>query len=666
MISRDGVNFDPGAAGNRVLRGVVTSGAETVTWDGKDNSGADFPVGANYAVRASLHAGEYHFPLIDAENSTLGGPTFTLLNPPGGVCSGGSGCTTAFFDDRGYRTVGPNAATVGTLPPPDAPLCGIGPPAAPHHSDPVTGYDSSGTTRAYGGDVGSNTNVPCTGSFGDVKGLDTWTYFPSTTSSAALDIVDSADMSISKTHSGTFTVGQNGTFTLAVANTGPVASGALTVTDPLPAGMAFVSGSGVGWTCSAAGSDVTCTKAAGLAAGASSTISLTISVGAAAAPSVTNTASVSAVEFDPNSSNNHSSDAVAVIPVPAAVADAATTTEGTAVTVDVLGNDALGLTPTSIASHTAPAHGSVSCASTCTYTPALGFSGQDSFDYAIVDANGRTSTATVTITVTPAAADLSITLGGPGGAKPESDVALTADVRNDGPGAAAAVEVTLTVPPRLAIRPATVSIDGVTAGSACVVTGSVITCALGSLASGSVAHITWSATVIASAPAGPLVVHGAVQSPTADPDPNNNTSRVTIVVARPPVVRGPPKLSVTSTADRTQVLPGGEVRITYVVSNGGASSTGAIVCVPAPDNATFVSAPGAVFRRGSACWTISELAPGSSKHFTVVLRVDVTAPPGTLRSYAVVKPKRGRVLRDPMVVRILQGRPRARPGGVTG
>ena len=35
---------------------------QSVVWDGKDNSGADFPVGTNYAVRASLHAGEYHFP----------------------------------------------------------------------------------------------------------------------------------------------------------------------------------------------------------------------------------------------------------------------------------------------------------------------------------------------------------------------------------------------------------------------------------------------------------------------------------------------------------------------------------------------------------------------------------------------------------------------------
>ena len=401
VISRDGVNFDPGAAQNRVLRGVRTAGTQTVTWDGKDNSGADFPVGAGYAVRASLHAGEYHFPLIDAENSTLGGPSITLLNPPGGVCPGGS-CTTGYFDDRGYHTLGSASATVGSAPPPDSPLCGAGPPAAPYHSDPVTGYDTTGALRAFGADDGSgNTNVPCTGSFGDVKGLDNWTYYPSTLASSSLDIVSSADVSIAKTHTGSFTVGTNGTFTLAVANAGPDTSGALTVTDALPSGLSFVSGTGIGWTCGAAGATVTCSSPAGLASGGSTTITLTVSVGAAAAPATTNTATVAAVRADPNAANNSSSDPVNVTPIPLAVADTATTTQDTPVTIQVTTNDNLGATPTAITSHTAPGHGSATCTtSSCTYTPAAGFTGSDSFRYTITDTNGRTSTAKVTITVT--------------------------------------------------------------------------------------------------------------------------------------------------------------------------------------------------------------------------------------------------------------------------
>ena len=494
VISRDGVNFDPGAAQNRVLRGVRTSGTQTVAWDGKDNSGADFPVGAGYAVRASLHAGEYHFPLLDAENSTLGGPSVTLLNPPGGVCPGGS-CTTGYFDDRGYRTLGSASATVGPLPPPDAPLCGTAPPAAPQHSDPVTGYDTTSTLRAYGTDTNGNTNVPCTGSFGDVKGLDNWTYFPSTVASNSLDIVDSADVSVTKAHTGSFTVGTNGTFTLTVANAGPGTSGALTVTDALPAGLGFVSGTGAGWTCGAVGSTITCTNSTGLASGGSTAIALTVSVAPAAAPSTTNTATVSAVRADPNTANNSSSDPVSVTPIPLAVDDTASTPEGTPVTIGVTANDNLGATPTTITSHTAPAHGSVTCtASGCTYTPAAGFAGIDTFHYTITDANSRTSTATVTITVTipptpagpappptgggttpaPADADLATTVHGPARVSPGSVVKLVATVRNNGTGSAAGSQVTLTLPAGFTVRPGTIAIDSAAAGSACVVGRSLV------------------------------------------------------------------------------------------------------------------------------------------------------------------------------------------------
>ena len=155
------------------------------------------------------------------------------------------------------------------------------------------GTTRAGALRAFGADDGSgNTNVPCTGSFGDVKGLDNWTYYPSTVASSSLDIVSSADVSIAKTHTGSFTVGTNGTFTLAVANAGPRCLGR-SDRDRHPSGRPELRlGSGAGWTCGAAGAAVTCSNAAGLASGGSTTITLTVSVGAAAAPATTNTASV--------------------------------------------------------------------------------------------------------------------------------------------------------------------------------------------------------------------------------------------------------------------------------------------------------------------------------------------------------------------------------------
>ena len=149
----------------------MSAGVQNIAWDGKDNSGAFMPVswtgngGDGYCFSATLHAGEFHFPLLDAENSVLGGPTITLLNPPGGTCPFAT-CSTAFFDDRGYKTT--TGATVGT--PGSVLAIGNAPPPAPDFSD--TGFDTSSTTiRAYGDNSANG--------FGNQKGLDLWTYFPS-------------------------------------------------------------------------------------------------------------------------------------------------------------------------------------------------------------------------------------------------------------------------------------------------------------------------------------------------------------------------------------------------------------------------------------------------------------------------------------------------------
>ena len=190
VISRDGVNFDPTLPTNRRLRGARSAGTNTVSWDGRDNSGANFPVGTNYPFRASIHAGEYHFPLLDAENSTLGGPSFTLING-----SNPLGNSTGFYDDRGYRTAGgfyvtsdSASGTSGSASKVGQALGGINPPN-PAFSDAVNGFSTTGSQRAFGqpGNSG-NTNTPNTGSFGDTKGLDIWTYTPSSTASSTLNI----------------------------------------------------------------------------------------------------------------------------------------------------------------------------------------------------------------------------------------------------------------------------------------------------------------------------------------------------------------------------------------------------------------------------------------------------------------------------------------------
>ncbi len=171
IISR-GADFDPTNPQNRVLHALGHIGTNTISWDGKDNSGSPFPVGT-YQVKSTIHAGELHMALIDVENSDQGGPSYTLLNPPA-ACGLKYGCSTAFYDDRGYTTM--SGVTVGTA---GSILCGNNPPSVPDAV--VNGFDSTviPNQRAFGTASGGNAGTPCLGSFGDTKGLDLWTYFPS-------------------------------------------------------------------------------------------------------------------------------------------------------------------------------------------------------------------------------------------------------------------------------------------------------------------------------------------------------------------------------------------------------------------------------------------------------------------------------------------------------
>ena len=120
------------------------------------------------------------------------------------------------------------------------------------------------------------------------------------------------DVGITKTHTGGFTVGTNGVYTITVTNTGTLnTTGGLTVTDNLPNGLGFVSGTGTGWSCTATGQTVTCTQPAILAPAQTSVLTLTVSVAAPAVPAVTNVATVS-TPGDQVASNNTAQDPTTV------------------------------------------------------------------------------------------------------------------------------------------------------------------------------------------------------------------------------------------------------------------------------------------------------------------------------------------------------------------
>jgi uncharacterized repeat protein (TIGR01451 family) len=103
-------------------------------------------------------------------------------------------------------------------------------------------------------------------------------------------------LTVSKTHSGSFTQGQqSGTYTVTVSNSGGAGptSGTVTVTEAVPSGLTLVSLSGAGWTCPGTASN-NCIRNDVLNAGASyPSITVTVNVAANATSPQVNSVTVS-------------------------------------------------------------------------------------------------------------------------------------------------------------------------------------------------------------------------------------------------------------------------------------------------------------------------------------------------------------------------------------
>jgi uncharacterized repeat protein (TIGR01451 family) len=129
-------------------------------------------------------------------------------------------------------------------------------------------------------------------------------------------IVQAPDLTITKTHSGTFLPGDIGrTYTITVTNSGPASSsGTVTVADELPFGLGASALTGAGWNCVLA--QLTCSRADVLAGGASyPPITLTVSVYSYAPGTVTNYATVSG-GGDLVTNNNTASDLTKILTAP--------------------------------------------------------------------------------------------------------------------------------------------------------------------------------------------------------------------------------------------------------------------------------------------------------------------------------------------------------------
>src|SRR5258706_6435640 len=200
----------------------------------------------------------YHATGVTRTDRFPNGVTWFWPNEPQGSCSGTSTvtCNTASLANGASATVTivvtPNAYGTGTL----------------SNTATVTGDQ-------FDNDLTNNTATQTT-------------------------TVVQADLSITKTDSpDPVTVGTNLTYTITVANAGPSGASGVTVTDPLPPGVTFVSATPSQGSCSGTAT-VTCALGT-IAKNGSATV--TIVVKPTVSGPISNTASVSANESDPDTTN---------------------------------------------------------------------------------------------------------------------------------------------------------------------------------------------------------------------------------------------------------------------------------------------------------------------------------------------------------------------------
>jgi uncharacterized repeat protein (TIGR01451 family) len=157
-------------------------------------------------------------------------------------------------------------------------------------------------TPAAAGTSVTNTASVASQSAGGFPTLDD-SYPANNSASAVLTVSPRSDLSLTKAISDPNpSVGEIVTYTLTTANAGPTAATGVTISDPIPGGLAFVSASA---GCSNVSGTLSC-PVGELASGGQATVTFTAWVlNGAAATTVSNQATVSGDQPDPTPANNH-------------------------------------------------------------------------------------------------------------------------------------------------------------------------------------------------------------------------------------------------------------------------------------------------------------------------------------------------------------------------
>ena len=224
-------NGNYGDSNDRILTGGIVSGLNTVDWNGRDQANTALPVGT-YNAKVYVTAGEYHFPLLDAE-SNAGGLRIIMENAPGAFNNTAKDHdnrdidnSTVYYDDSNYTT---KNGTIVNLDERDTDEIA----SAPRNA--LKGRRSS----AFGRHQWSNL-------YGNLKGIDTWTYFldPSGTATPIVIVADvvgtkQVEFKSDADSSGSVTINDIMEYTITYSNIGNDATN-FVIKDTLPSQLTYV------------------------------------------------------------------------------------------------------------------------------------------------------------------------------------------------------------------------------------------------------------------------------------------------------------------------------------------------------------------------------------------------------------------------------------------
>jgi uncharacterized repeat protein (TIGR01451 family) len=471
-------------------------------------------------------------------------------------------------------------------------------------------------------------------------------------------VTTSADLSTTKAALEA-SVAPGGTFTyrVIVTNNGPSTALDVTVTDPLPAQLTFVSSPS---SCSAIGQNVTCGPVASVASGAATTFDIVVRLDptyTGNGSDIGNVATATSSTPDPNPGNNASpvappppvtapqSDLQIVKSVSAAAVPPGgsftytlqVTNNGPSIATNVTVTDALPASTTFVSS----ADGCTASGQnvTCPPIPTLAVGVNMTYDLVVQlsptysgDGSDVLNVATVTSSsLDPSLQNNSNPAGAPPVGPPGADVAIvktvsagpinpgetftyTLLVSNQGPSVATNV---------IATDPLAAGVTFVSSAEGCTAAGQDVTCpAIASLNAGDFIsyHLLVQLDPNYVGDGSDLPNSATVTSDTPDPVPANNTN----APITPPVGNGRSDLSTTKTIVGAPVSPGMVFTYRIIVANAGPSAAHTISVtdtLPAP--LTFVSSPSSCTAAGQlVTCTLATVASGGSATFDLLVKLD--------------------------------------------